>query len=152
MLNPTIETPGPVADRQDASYLHHVIVDPTNTYVLTPDLGGDRVRVFTYNETGLLTEDTASELTTDAGTGPRHGFFRTTDAGDTFFFFNGELSQKVYSYKVTYGDAGLSFDKVFEATALGLNSTLAEQTAPTSECAMSVRWSLCFSFVCSLFS
>lgn len=134
---PTIETPGPVAGRQDRSYLHHVIIDPTNKFVVTPDLGGDRVRVYTYNSTGFLAEDEASALTTDPGVGPRHGFFRVNDADETFFFFNGEISQKVYSYKVTYADnGGLSFEKVFEATALGENSTFAAGTAPTSECAM----------------
>lgn len=138
---PTIETPGPVTDRQERSHLHHVIFDPTNTYVLIPDLGGDRVRVFTYNGTGYLTEDETSVLTADAGAGPRHGFFRVNDAGETFFFFNGELSRMVYSYQVTYAgdERGLSFEKVFEATALGVNSTLAAETASTSECAMTVR-------------
>lgn len=135
-IAPTIETPGPVTARQDRSYLHHVIIDPTNAYVLMPDLGGDRVRVYAYNGTGFLTE--TSVLTTDAGVGPRHGFFRVNEAGETYFFFNGEISQKVYSYKVTYETTGLSFEKVFEATALGVNSTFAAGTAPTSECAMSV--------------
>lgn len=137
---PTIETPGPVADRQERSHLHHVIFDPSNTYILIPDLGGDRVRVFTYNGTGHLMEDETSVLTADAGAGPRHGFFRVNDAGETFFLFNGELSRMVYSYKVTYAEDGsrLRFEKVFETTALGADGTLAAETASTSECAMTV--------------
>lgn len=139
-ISPTIAQTGPVADRQEASHMHHVIFDPTNTFVFMPDLGGDRIRVYTYDGTGQLTEDEASVLTTDAGAGPRHGFFRVNEANETFFFFNGELSQMVYSYKVTYaadGGSGLTFEKVFEAVALGVDETPAER-ASTSECAMSV--------------
>ncbi|KAK2615009.1 hypothetical protein N8I77_001788 [Diaporthe amygdali] len=133
---PTINKTGPIISRQDRSYSHEVIIDPTNKFVLTPDLGGDLVRVFTYAPDTIAPLVETKPLTTDAGVGPRHGFFRVNDAEETFFFFDGELSQKVYSYKVTYGDSGLTFDKVFEAPALGLNSTLAPNTAPASECAI----------------
>lgn len=138
---PTLNKTGPIISRQDRSYSHEVIIDPTNTFVLVPDLGGDLVRVFTYAPDTIAPLVETQSLTTDAGVGPRHGFFRVNEAGETFFFFDGELSQKVYSYKVTYGDSGLAFEKVFQAPALGLNSTLAPNTAPASECAITV----CFS-------
>lgn len=135
---PTSNKTGPIASRQDRSYSHEVIIDPTNTYVLVPDLGADLVRVFTYAPDTIAPLVETAPLNAEAGAGPRHGFFRVNDAGETFFFFGGELSQVVYSYKVTYGDSGLTFDKVFEAPALGLNSTLAVNTAPVSECAITV--------------
>lgn len=135
---PTSNKTGPIASRQDRSYSHEVIIDPTNTYVLVPDLGADLVRVFTYAPDTIAPLVETTPLTADAGAGPRHGFFRVNDAGETFFFFGGELSQVVYSYRVTYGDSGLTFDKVFEAPALGLNSTLPANTAPVSECAITV--------------
>lgn len=140
-IYPTIEEAGPVAGRQDRSYVHEVIVDPTSAYVLTPDLGGDRIRVFARRggpgaTAAPLVE--AGSLPTEAGAGPRHGVFRVSGAGETFLFFNGELSQNLYSYRVAYGDSGLSWEKVFEAPALGPNSTLAAGTAPTSECRMTV--------------
>jgi hypothetical protein len=56
--------------------------------------------------------------------------------GDTFFFFNGELDQKIYSYRVRYERASLSFTKAFEITSL--NATFPSNTAPISEIAMSV--------------
>jgi hypothetical protein len=56
--------------------------------------------------------------------------------GETFFFFNGELSQKVYSYRVKYKRNGLQFTKVFEIPAI--DASLPSNTAPTSEIAMSV--------------
>lgn len=53
--------------------------------------------------------------------------------------FNGELSQKVYSYRVFYTACGLAWEKVFETYALGgLGETLPPNTAPTSEIAVSV--------------
>lgn len=133
---PTSNKTGPIASRQDRSYSHEVIIDPTNTFVLVPDLGADLVRVFTYAPDTIAPLVETAPLTADAGAGPRHGFFRVNDAGETFFFFGGELSQVVYSYRVTYGDSGLTFDKVFEAPALGLDSTLPANTAPVSECAI----------------
>lgn len=135
---PTIEVTGPIADRQDRSYSHEIIIDPTNTYVLVPDLGGDRIRVFSYTPDTIVPLTELESLRTSSGVGPRHGFFRINDAGETFFFHDGELSQHVYSYKITYGEAGLTWENVFSAPALGLNSTLPANTAPSSECAMTV--------------
>lgn len=139
---PTIEVTGPIADRQDHSYVHEIIIDPTNTYVLAPDLGGDRIRVYSYTPDTIVPLTELESLRTSAGVGPRHGFFRVNDAGETYFFHDGELSQSIYSYKVTYGDAGLTWENVFEAPTMGLNVTLPPNTAPASECAMtvSIRW------------
>lgn len=142
---------GPVPGRQDRSYVHHVIIDPTNTYILVPDLGADRIRVFTYDpDTIAPLVEVGALMTEEAAVGPRHGAFRVNDAGETFLVFNGELSQKVYSYKVTYGEdgAGLTFEKVFEAPALGDDSVLAPTTAPTSECLISVSLSYFHSCDC----
>jgi 6-phosphogluconolactonase (cycloisomerase 2 family) len=74
-------------------------------------------------------------LKAPAGSGPRHGFFKVTKTGETFFIFNGELDQKVYSYRVKYSRTGLSFTKVFEITSL--NADFPPNTAPISEIAMS---------------
>lgn len=150
VLNLTIEETGPVADRQEASHVHEVIIDPTGTYVLTPDLGGDRIRVFTYDADTIAPLVEIDSLPTGGGVGPRHGAFRINSAGETFLFFNGELDQNVYSYKVTYGDAGLSWEQVFQAPALGLDSTLPATTAPTSECRITVKSTLSSSSSSSL--
>ncbi|KAM0273914.1 hypothetical protein ACHAQH_008118 [Verticillium albo-atrum] len=135
VINPTLEKTGPVTLRQDLSYLHHVIIDPTSKYVLTPDLGGDRVRVYTFDPETVAPITEVAGLTAPPGSGPRHGFFRKAASGQTFFFFNGELDQKVYSYSVEYTAAGLSFTKVFEIAAV--DAALPATKAPTSEIAMS---------------
>ncbi|KAI6758526.1 hypothetical protein HG530_010766 [Fusarium avenaceum] len=126
---------GPISSRQEASHLHHVIIDPTGKYVVTPDLGGDVCRVWSFDKKNIAPIAEAGTLKAPAGAGPRHGFFRTMKNGDTFFFFNGELDQKIYSYRVKYERAGLSFTKAFEITSL--NATFPSNTAPISEIAMS---------------
>lgn len=136
IILPNITETGPVASRQDRSYLHHVIIDPTNTYIVIPDLGGDRCRVFTYDKHNVAPIVEVGELTAEPGSGPRHGFFRVMANGDTFFFHNGELSQKVYSYRVKYQRKGLSFTRIFDIPAL--DAGLPATTAPASEIAMSV--------------
>ncbi|KAI9172805.1 putative 6-phosphogluconolactonase [Paramyrothecium foliicola] len=134
-LFPTIAQTGPVISRQDRSYLHHVINDPTGKYVVILDLGGDLGRVYTYDESGIAPLKEVDGLITVPGAGPRHGFFRINSQGETFFFFNGELDQKVYSYRVTYKTTGLEFTKVFEIPAV--DAKLPATTSPTSEIAMS---------------
>ncbi|OHW91224.1 putative lactonase [Colletotrichum incanum] len=128
---PTLEAPGPVTSRQDTSYLHHVIVDPKNQYVLLADLGGDRVRVYTKDPTSVAPIKEVDGLVTGPGVGPRHGVFKTAANGDIFFFFNGELDQNIYSYKVEYKETGLAFTKVFSIPAVNIDYPATK--APTSE-------------------
>jgi 6-phosphogluconolactonase (cycloisomerase 2 family) len=117
-----------------------VIIDPTGKYVVTPDLGGDVCKVWTFDKKNIAPIAEAGTLKAPAGSGPRHGFFRTMKNGATFFFFNGELDQKIYSYRVKYERASLSFTKIFEITSL--NATFPSNTAPISEIAMSVSTTL----------
>ncbi|GKU08817.1 hypothetical protein FLAG1_12078 [Fusarium langsethiae] len=134
-VSPTIEKIGPIASRQEAAHLHHVIIDPTGKYVLTPDLGGDVVRVWSFDKDKLAPIAEVGSLKAPAGSGPRHGFFKISKTGETFLIFNGELDQKVYSYRVKYTRTGLSFTKVFEITSL--NANFPPNTAPISEISMS---------------
>lgn len=100
------------------------------------DLGGDLGRVYTYDEDTVAPITEVDGLVTEPGTGPRHGVFHTMKTGKVYFFFNGELSQKVYSYRVKYTETGLSFKKVFEIPAI--DASLPATKAPTSEIALSV--------------
>ncbi|KAI8302589.1 putative 6-phosphogluconolactonase [Colletotrichum sp. SAR11_240] len=131
---PTLDQPGPVASRQDTSYLHHVINDPKGQYVLLADLGGDKVRVYSYDSNTVAPIKEVDGLVTGPGVGPRHGVFRTAANGDVFFYFNGELDQNVYSYKVEYKETGLAFTKVFSIPAI--SADLPATKAPTSEIAL----------------
>lgn len=143
VLNPTSTIVGPIVSRQNGSFSHHVILDPTQKYVLIPDLGADLIRVFTYDLVTVAPLTELAPLKTDPGAGPRHGvFWKAPGRGkgkDLYLLFNGELSQKVYSYRITYTSNGLAWEKVAEAYALGeLGQTLPPNTAPTSEIAISV--------------
>jgi hypothetical protein len=141
-LYPTSTSVGPVSSRQDGSYSHHVILDPSRRFVLVPDLGADLVRVFAYDPDAAAPLVERAPLETDAGAGPRHGvFWRAPGRSkeEWFLLFNGELSQKVYSYRVAYAEGGLAWEKVDEVTALGeVGDTLGPNQAPTSELAVSV--------------
>ncbi|KAH9214254.1 Lactonase, 7-bladed beta-propeller-domain-containing protein [Leptodontidium sp. 2 PMI_412] len=131
---PTISATGPIPLRQDRSYLHQVQPDPTGKFLVMNDLGGDMVRVYTYDVETMAPVTEVSQLLTEAGVGPRHGRFWTAPKSKKLYYiFVGELSQKVYSYEVTYTDVGLSWKKVFDIPSLGVGNERAPQTAPTSE-------------------
>ena len=135
---PTINTTGPVTSRQDRSYSHHVLVDPKNKYILVPDLGGDRIRVFTKDPVTIAPITEIAGLVTGPGVGPRHAAFKTTEKGETFLFFNGELDQNIYSYRVEYTDSGLEFAKI--SSIVSVSSDYPATKAPTSEVAISVSF------------
>ncbi|KAF3400918.1 putative 6-phosphogluconolactonase [Talaromyces pinophilus] len=91
---------GPVTDpsRQDAPHPHEVFLDPTNSFILSPDLGADLIRIFAINPSdGTLTECEAYKTT--PGNGPRHGAF--SNQGDTLYITN-ELANTVSTYTVSY--------------------------------------------------
>ncbi|KAL2878226.1 hypothetical protein SGCOL_006477 [Colletotrichum sp. CLE4] len=115
-------------------YLHHVIIDPKNQYVLLADLGGDRVRVYTKDPNSVAPIKEVDGLVTGPGVGPRHGVFKTMANGDVVFFFNGELDQLIYSYKVEYKETGLAFTKI--SSIPSVNADYPATKAPTSEIAI----------------
>jgi 6-phosphogluconolactonase (cycloisomerase 2 family) len=52
-----LTAPGTNPSRQDAPHPHEVILDPTGSFIVVPDLGADLVRVFSVDpKTSLLTE------------------------------------------------------------------------------------------------
>lgn len=110
--------------RQNAPHLHDTIIDPTNNYLVVPDLGADLVRVFAINGETL---EIRSPLSTDSGTGPRHAAFynpysAACESCTTFMYVVGELSSDVTGYAVTYlpNRGGLNFTKVYQSNTLWL--------------------------------
>jgi 6-phosphogluconolactonase (cycloisomerase 2 family) len=105
---------GPVSDRQAAPHPHEAILDPTQRYVLIPDLGADQVHIFSVSDCdGTLTP--VAPLVTAPGYGPRHGAFSLdTINGNYIFYLVGELAGNVTAYKVSYGDGskGMSFQEL----------------------------------------
>lgn len=92
---------------------HQAILDPTGKYVIVPDLGGDLLRVFSWNATttnnNILVEQTPFKV--KSGSGPRHVAFWKGDAGndsldDTYLFVLAELANTVTTYNVSYSQEG----------------------------------------------
>jgi 6-phosphogluconolactonase (cycloisomerase 2 family) len=142
VLYPTSTTVGPVPSRQNGSFSHHVILDPSRKFILVPDLGADLIRVYTYHPDDVAPLVERAPLRTEPGAGPRHGVFWRApgkEKEEWFLLVNGELSQMVYSYRVRYVEDGLEWEKVDEVVALGeLGEGLQMNQAPTSEIAVSV--------------
>ena len=83
--------------RQTSPHAHSVTVDPTKRFVLTPDLGADRIFVNAINtDTDQLTPAATPFFSVAAGSGPRHGVFHPNGH---FFFTTNELTAEVNSYR-----------------------------------------------------
>ncbi|KAH8795096.1 3-carboxymuconate cyclase-like protein-like protein [Hyaloscypha sp. PMI_1271] len=118
-----LTAPGTIPSRQEAPHPHEVILDPTGSFIVIPDLGADLVRVFAIDpKSSLLTENTPFKV--PAGSGPRHGAFLKVDSGKTFFFLISELANTIASYEVSYlGGTGLNFTNVFLSGTYGNRTT-----------------------------
>jgi 6-phosphogluconolactonase (cycloisomerase 2 family) len=103
---------------------------------LVPDLGGDRIRVFTKDPKTIAPIKEIAGLVTGPGVGPRHAVFKTTKKGETFLFFNGEIDQNIYSYRVEYRRSGPVFTKI--SSIVSVSADYPATKAPTSEIAISV--------------
>ena len=110
-----LEQPGANPDRQEAPHPHEAIVDPTGKFVLVPDLGADIVRIFSIDGEGV---NAVEPLTVAAGSGPRHATF-AVHGETTYLYLITELSNNIFGYKVTYGDASLEFEQIWESSTHG---------------------------------
>jgi 6-phosphogluconolactonase (cycloisomerase 2 family) len=109
---------GPVADRQEAPHPHQTILDPTQQFILVPDLGADLVHVFLIDQKTLKLQQKAP-LKTPAGYGPRHGVFSHDKiSGSYIFYLVGELVGAVTAYTVSYEDSGPMFSKIASYSTL----------------------------------
>ncbi|CAL5874991.1 uncharacterized protein PFLUO_LOCUS9294 [Penicillium psychrofluorescens] len=71
--------PGAVS-QQDAPHPHEVFLDPTGTFLISPDLGMDVLHVYAINSaTGHLSSCPSVKI--QFGSGPRHGVFWTDGTG-----------------------------------------------------------------------
>ncbi len=85
--------PGPVKTRQEFTYPHSSNFAPDNRFVLTCDLGLDRVFTYAFDPaTAVLTPQTPAYAQFPPGTGPRHAKF---SADGRFFYVVGELASTV---------------------------------------------------------
>jgi 6-phosphogluconolactonase (cycloisomerase 2 family) len=120
--NFTFAVKGPRPE-QEASHVHHAVIDPTKQFIVFPDLGADLTHVYKIcKDTGLLTAQ--EPIKTTLGYGPRHATFWSPDQvtdknARIYLFVIHELANKLISYKVNYSNSGVSFTKVQESGLYG---------------------------------
>jgi 6-phosphogluconolactonase len=67
---------GPVASRQESAHAHEVVLSPDGRFLLSVDLGADRIFVYGFDATtGELTPNNQQTVVLPAGYGPRHLVF-----------------------------------------------------------------------------
>ena len=113
IFNFTLTKPGPDPDRQGASHPHQVLSDPSNKYLVIPDLGGDILHVF-YVDPLTLQLSKRPSISVPAGSGPRHGRFLQQRRNATFYYLVTELGNTLLPYRVTYlpANGGLNFTSI----------------------------------------
>ncbi len=105
----SLEGSGP-HERQDKSYPHAVVFDPSGNFIGVADLGGDQVLILALDgETGELS--IVSEASSAPGAGPRHVAFN--DAGTLMYVVN-ELNATidVWEYDSATGTLGASIQTI----------------------------------------
>jgi 6-phosphogluconolactonase len=80
-LAPAIQTvqqhgSGPFPGRQESAHAHEVVLSPEGRFLLSVDLGADRIFVYRFDaSTGRLTPNTEPAFSVHPGLGPRHLVF-----------------------------------------------------------------------------
>ncbi|ESZ91540.1 hypothetical protein SBOR_8074 [Sclerotinia borealis F-4128] len=112
-----LTTPGLDSQYETAPHPHEAITDPTESFVLVPDLGSDLVRIYRINQDNKLLEP-LEPLRTPTGSGPRHANWLVTES-ETYFYLVSQLTNRLTAYEVTYEkDETLSFEVKFERSLL----------------------------------
>jgi 6-phosphogluconolactonase len=79
--------------RQTHAYAHSIIVDPTNRFVLTADLGLDKLFVYKFDaKTGALTPNDPAFVSVPSGLGARHVVFHPNGR---WVYLDNEMGSKV---------------------------------------------------------
>jgi 6-phosphogluconolactonase len=82
--------------RQQGPHAHAVVMDPTGHFVLSPDLGADKVFIHRIGASGAFAPGEPAAAALPAGSGPRHMVFSHSGR---FAFVITELSAEIYSFR-----------------------------------------------------
>jgi len=125
VFNFTLDHPGPIPSRQAGSHPHQVLIDPSNSYLLIPDLGGDLLRIFYIDPSTLLLSPRPS-IPVAPGSGPRHGAFTVQHRGFgslplTLYYLVTELANTLTGYRVSYlpQNGGLTLTAITHSSTYG---------------------------------
>jgi 6-phosphogluconolactonase len=107
MVNGSLGTPktidhtgsGVVKSRQEKPHVHATVFSDDNKYLFVPDLGTDKVMVYSFNPgSGKLTA--GNPIRTEPGTGPRHFTFHPSNK---FAYLVEELTAGISAYEYKNG-------------------------------------------------
>ncbi|ATY64245.1 3-carboxymuconate cyclase [Cordyceps militaris] len=98
----TLKFTQPLGPKQEAPRPHQVILDPTGKYIVTPDLGSDVIRLYSFDPKSLKVTE-IPPVTVKPGSGPRHVAFAVRGP-KTFMYVVTELGNTIIGFEVTYGD------------------------------------------------
>lgn len=119
-LNKSIEvggTPGPVPGRQDSPHPHEVLLDPTGSFFVVPDLATDSILVMDSKVFEIQNRVSVSP----PGNGPRHGSFFPLGSSEkaTHFFLACEIVNLVKVFKLDYTKTTLNFTEIQSISTFG---------------------------------
>lgn len=84
-------------DRQEASHAHCIVLDPTNQFAYSCDLGADKIMIFRFDaRSGKLLAGLPPWMQVKPGSGPRHLAFHS---GGKFVFVLNELHSTVTAFE-----------------------------------------------------
>jgi len=148
-INFNMSAPGP-HPQQNKPHPHQVVVDPTEKFLASPDLGADLVRMFAIDaNSGTLSECPA--LSVEPGSGPRHAHFivspgkherngkRSAHNETVVLYVVAEIANTITAYKVSYPAQGgcPNFTQIEQASSFGSHALPNNMTA-AAEIAVSV--------------
>lgn len=89
-------------DRQKTSHVHSIIFSPDSDYVLSPDLGADKIRIYPFENTKKepLNVAKSSFTKTTPGSGPRHFAFHPNKK---WGYCVEEISGTISAYNINKG-------------------------------------------------
>ena len=99
------EGSGPDASRQEGPHAHYIHFTPDGQYVLSADLGIDKVMIYALDkDSNALVPHATPYAEVEAGSGPRHLAFHPTQ--DHIYLLN-ELSGTVTVFKADFATGGM---------------------------------------------
>lgn len=88
-------------ERQQGPHVHESVFSPDQKYLLTPDLGKDRVMIYRFEKDSPVPLKLYKEIISDSGSGPRHIAFHPFK---NFAYLIHEMIPVVTAYKFEGGD------------------------------------------------
>ncbi len=103
--------------------IHQVVLDPTQKFLLAPDLSADFVHVFGLDKDGMLVDPAGqAPLPVHPNSGPRHLVFYkpSGQSQKTYMYLVLEKANLLHGYEVLYKESGtLDFRNIYMGTVLG---------------------------------